>query len=328
VALQVEINPEGMDEEYLRCLNTCFPNWGGEAVFDWVFRRSLPPDPLPDRFVLREEGQLLAGSTVTYRTVSLPNNSTIRVGIMTGSWTLAAARGRGCFSRVIEESVRITQEREGALLLAFVTHDNPSCRQLQRAGAALFPTSYLIADPETAPKENSAEELLADTDGEQLKADVQYWAAERKGQCSFKYSSFEAWSGQFVVRPWETIVIRDGAGSFAILEKHAETDRINALWGASKEREHALLNSLRTRASIEGRKLFSFSMDAKFAAFWREAGLAEKPGSLTAIIADARQVGDALRVATSEMSIDNQLLADRSCPLYLGSWSLQSGDRM
>lgn len=327
MALQVEINPEGMDEEYLHCLNTCFPHWGGQAVFDWVFRRALPPDPLPDRFVLREDGQLLAGSTVTYRTVSLPNDSTIRVGIMTGSWTLAAARGRGCFSRVIEESVRITQEREGTILLAFVTHDNPSCRQLQKAGAALFPTSYLIADPQAVSEEASAESLLAEVEGD-LKVDMQHWAGERRSRCSFKYSSFDAWNGQFVNRPWETTVVRDKTGSFAVIEKHADTDRINALYAISKERERAFLNDLRRQASSEGRKLFAFSMDAKFIAHCKKMGLAEKPGFLTAMITDPQKFGKALEIDAPRASFDNQSLASASSPWFLGSWSLQSGDRM
>jgi hypothetical protein len=327
VALQVEINPEGMDEEYLRCLNICFPHWGAQEVFDWVFRRALPPDPLPDRFVLREEGQLLAGSTVTYRTVSLPNGNTIRVGIMTGSWTLAAARGRGCFSRVIEESVRITREREGAILLAFVTHDNPSSRQLQRAGAALFPTSYLISEPQTVSEENSAQRLLTEIDEGDLKVDMQRWAAERRGQCSFKYS-FEAWSGQFVNRPWETIVVRDETGSFAVIEKHADTDRINALYAISEERERGFLIDLRRQASSEGRKLFAFSMDAKFIAHWKEMGLTEKPGFLTAMATDPQKLGKALETDAPRDSFDNQSLASASSPWFLDCWSLQSGDRM
>lgn len=326
MALDVEVNPEGLDDEYLRCLNTCFPHWGDESVFKWVFCRALLPDPLPDRFVLREDGNLLAGSAVSYRTVSLPNGNAIRVGIMTGSWTLEAARGRGCFSRVIQESIRITREREGALLLAFVTHDNPSCRQLQRAGAAMFPTSYLVANPDAANETTDHIEETGDTD---LERAVEQWAHAKKNQSSFRYSSFETWKSQFVERPWVTEVVRNGPGAFAVIEKHAETDRINALWAPSKEREIALLNDLRTRASLEGRKLFAFSTDEELAAAWRDSGLIEKPGFLTAIVTDSQRLGDALGVAgNGSVPSDNQFLADRSGQWSLGRWSLQSGDRM
>ncbi len=326
MALEVDVNPQGLDDKYLRCLNTSFPHWGEEYVFKWAFCRALPPDPLPDRFLLREEGNLLAGSAVSYRTLSLPNGSAIRVGIMTGSWTLEAARGRGCFSRVIQESIRITREREGALLLAFVTHDNPSCRQLQRAGAAMFPTSYLIANPEDTSEIADSVAEIGDAD---LKRAVDHWAGAKKDQSSFRYSSFETWKSQFVDRPWETKVVGDASGAFAVIERHAETDRINALGAPSKAREIAFLHDLRTRASLEGRKLFAFSTDGELAAGWRNRGLIEKPGFLTAIVTDSRRLGDALGVVgSSGDSLENQLLADCSGQWSLGRWNLQSGDRM
>jgi len=53
----------------------------------------------------------------------------------------------GFFHRMILESVKITASRRGALLLAYVTTDNPSCRALLGSGAAAFPTSYLIRQP-------------------------------------------------------------------------------------------------------------------------------------------------------------------------------------
>jgi hypothetical protein len=328
--VQREINPDGIDEEYLRCLNACFPNWGGKAVFDWVFYRELPPDPLPDRFVLTEDGKLLAGSAITYRSMRLPNGSTIRIGIMTGSWTLPAARGRGCFSRVIEESIRITKDREGSILLAFVTEENPSCRQLQKAGAALFPTSYLIADDEPGSyrDETSEERLIPNAPDDELRTSFQHWTTGRNGKCTFAYSSFDAWNRQFVLRPWETHVLQDTTGSFAVLEKHATTDRINASWGSSRERERRFLSNLRARALTEGRKVFVFSTDFDFSASCKEAGFLERPGFLTAIVTDLQRLGHALEVATLSESFENQLLADASSRWFLGGWNLQSGDRM
>lgn len=330
MTLQLEINQHGLDEEYLLCLNACFPNWGDKRVFEWAFCRGLPPDPLPDRFVLREDGKLLAGSAVSYRSVSLPNSHTIRVGIMTGSWTLPAARGRGCFSRMIEESVRITKDREGSILLAFVTEDNPSRRQLQKAAAAVFPTSYLIAnaEPRTSSHETLADGLIPSVTEEELQRSFRHWTTGRIGKSTFAYSSFKTWSGQFVARPWETQILQDTTGSFAVLEKHATTDRINAFWGSSRERELAFLSNLRDRARAEGHNLFAFSMDAEFAACCKGVGFTERPGFLTAMVTDWQRLGHALKLAPPSESFENQLLADASSPWFLGWWNLQSGDRM
>jgi len=325
VSLQLEINPEGIDDEYLRCLNTCFPNWGDEQVSDWVFHRALPPDPPPDRFVLRENGEPLAGSAVSYRSVGLPNGNTIRAGIMTGSWTLPAARGRGCFTQMIETSISITREREGALLLAFVTEDNPSRRQLEKAGAALIPTSYLIAENtlgSPAPPENP---LFPAKDISRL---FQSWQQRRAGRCHFTYTSLQDWKGQFADRPWQTEVVQNSSGSFAILEKHTATTRINALSGILFEEELSLLHMLRAQAQAEGRKLFLLSTDAVLSAACKLEGFTEKQGFLTAMVTDWPQLGRASGVSAVPGSPANSLLADPSSPWYLGQWELQSGDRM
>lgn len=330
MSLQVEMNPEEIDGEYLECLNTCFPRWGDKPVSDWVFHRQLNPDPLPDRFVLRDDEALLAGSAVSYRSVLLPNGSVVRAGIMTGSWTLPAARGRGCFSRVIEESVSVTRKRDGAILLAFVTEENPSCRQLQKAGAALFPTSYLITDtiPRMDDVEDASRELTPEGAGDTFRDSLPSWAAQRKKRCTFSYSSFEAWSRQFVERPWETQVMRDGTGSFAVLEKHATTDRINAVWDSSEERTGMLLNGLLAGAASEGRKLFAFSTDAGFSARCMKMGFAERPGFLTAMVTDCQRLARALELPPPTGEFSSRLLAEPSSPWFLGGWDLQSGDRM
>jgi GNAT superfamily N-acetyltransferase len=112
---------------YLAALNRCFPNWGDERTFEWAFRGA--------DFIVHDDE---AGSAVTYRNVS---NGT-RAAIMTGSWTLPEARGRGHFSRMIDESLDIARSRDAAMLLAFVTATNPSRRRLESAGATLVPTFY------------------------------------------------------------------------------------------------------------------------------------------------------------------------------------------
>jgi hypothetical protein len=323
--MQLEINPPGIDSAYLRCLNTCFPGWGDAQMAQWAFRRALAPDPLPDLMVLREGDELLAGSAVSYRSVVLPNGSTVRAGIMTGSWTLPAARGRGCFTRVIEESVAVTQERLGALLLAFVTEDNPSCRQLLKAGAATFPTLYLFTDLDGSTQK--AEPGLAVTGEDDLRGAVAHWTKFREGKCRFSYSNLGDWKGQFLERQGHVDVVRDTSGAFAILERTSTTDRIQAWWAPTQASALQLFQSLRGHALSNGRKLFSFSTDAAFTAQSEAMGFKRKPGYLTVMVTDWERLGQALHIAAPPAPANDALL-DPDSPWFAGTWDLQSGDRM
>jgi hypothetical protein len=323
--MQLEINPPGIDPEYLRCLNTCFPGWGDARLAQWAFRRALAPDPLPDLMVLREDNELLAGSAVSYRSVVLPNGSAVRAGIMTGSWTLPAARGRGCFARVIEESVALTQERQGALLLAFVTEDNPSCRQLLKAGAATFTTSYLFTDLDGSTQK--AEPGLAIAGEDDLKGAVAHWAKSREGKCQFAYSSLGDWKGQFLDRLGHVDVVRDTSGAFAIVERAPTTDRIQAWWAPTQTSALQLFQSLRDHAWSNGRKLFSFSTDARLTAQCEAMGFMKKPGYLTVMVTDWERLGSALQI-TAQPASANHALLDSGSAWFTGSWDIQAGDRM
>jgi hypothetical protein len=130
----VVLNPENYKEKYLEYLNNCFPNWGDAITYDWVFERRVGQHKADIILLNNEEGEVIAGSAVTYRCVKSKNGISVDFGIMTGSWTLPEARGRGCFSQIIEESKRICFSKNVPFLTAFVTESNASYRRLKDAG--------------------------------------------------------------------------------------------------------------------------------------------------------------------------------------------------
>lgn len=326
--MQLEINPPGTEAEYLHCLNTCFPGWGGQEMAQWVFRRAIGPDPFPDVLVLRENGRLLAGSAVSYRSVALPNGNLVRAGIMTGSWTLPDARGRGCFSRIIEESVAITRKREGALLLAFVTEENPSCRQLLKAGAASFPTWYLFGPEESEKTMDSVKKPDLRTANEtELASVVSLWARQREDKCRLHYLTIEDWKSQFLNRPGQIETVCDESGSFAVIERQSTTDRIHAWWASPQASALLFLQKLAVYARMNNRKLFTFSTDARLAAQCLDAGFQGKPGRLTAMVTDWERLGQALQASALPVG-GNHALLNPEGPWFVSKWALQSGDRM
>ena len=129
----VVINPENYETNYLNYLNTCFPNWGNKTTFDWIFNRKCGLKKA-DFLILKDDNdQVIAGSAVTYRKLKLADKSIVDIGIMTGSWTLPEARGKGCFSQIIEESKIICSKNKVSYLTAFVTDINASYRRLKEA---------------------------------------------------------------------------------------------------------------------------------------------------------------------------------------------------
>ena len=130
---KVVVNPENFENEYLNYLNTCFPNWGNKTAFDWIFNRKCGLKNADFLILKNDDNQVIAGSAVTYRQLKLSDKSIVDIGIMTGSWTLPEARGKGCFSQIIEESKIICSKNNAPFLTAFVTDVNASYRRLTDA---------------------------------------------------------------------------------------------------------------------------------------------------------------------------------------------------
>lgn len=310
--ISVSINPSGIQDEYLRCLNLCFGNWGDRQSYHWYFERRTSYTET-DLIVLRENDKLAAGSAVSYRRVAFADGTVALVGIMTGSWTLPQFRGRGHFTQIIKESLRLTAEAGGSALLAFVTEENGSFRQLAKAGAALVPASYLLSTPQTQEARAGHGNLHRLEKSGPVISEVfaRLSDDEARRYCRFHYSSEHDFRSQFIDRPGETEIFRDSSGCFGIIEKKGETD-ILQLFLADVEDEAALtkcLGSFLFHALCEGRKLFLYSTLPTVARACTRLGISIKRGFLTIMTTDGA-ASEAAHYWTN-------------C-----SWNVQSGDRV
>ena len=282
---------------------------------------------------MRMEGELLAGSAVSYRKARLRTGAEVDVGIMTGSWTLPAARGQGCFTRAILESVKLTESREGALLLAYVTEANASSRRLVAAGSGLFPTRYVFSTDETpAAREDAPPAFVAKDSEKALSRMAERLEHQREGCFRMWFPSLEALRGQVLERPGEAVVLLEhgegGRLGHSVVETSTGSDRIQLLAPAEPASLQPCLESLLARAQDGGRQLFLFSSSPDEDARFRALGLTVKPGFLTALVADAVRLGRALGVETPWESGDSTPLSRPESPWFLGSAAVQSGERM
>lgn len=157
--IRIEINPDNLEHIILKNLNICFPNWGNEIHYRHFFKKAVT-DIAPDIIVFRNEShEIIAGSAVSYRKIRWTDGNIYDIGIMTGSWTLPAARGMGCFSQMIQTSKEICQNRKVDYLTAFVTEDNASYRRLKEAGYLCLPANNYFLESSSESKTFDVEEI-------------------------------------------------------------------------------------------------------------------------------------------------------------------------
>jgi hypothetical protein len=316
------INPPGIEDEYLKCLNTCFPAWGDRRSFDWYFRRQ----PAADLIVFKANGRTAAGSAITYRRLILPNGKPVVAGIMTGSWTLPEFRRQGFFARTIEASVKLARQRRAALLLAFVTDDNSSFRSLASAGAALVPTWYLFSTKETPRVEKTASYKPVQKDQEIVELIFSQFQEATKSHCRFGYTGLPEFESQFFDRPaGVTHAIEGDDGSFAIVEVDRNTEQLLLLTRSGLTSDSMRIGWFLNRAIENNRQCFLFSSDRAVATAARQLGLESKAGHVTILLANTGELTSALGVAGDPSSAI--ALSQSEMPWFIGPWSIAGGER-
>jgi hypothetical protein len=272
----VKHNPSNIETEYLACLNKCFKDWGDEKTYDWYFKRKTVFPP-PDLIVFKQNDEFAAGSAVSYRHISA-EDSKILIGIMSGSWTLPKFRQQGFFTKIIEESIKATKIKGAELLLAFVTEENSSSRQLAKFGATMIPAFYLFSGTETKILPNSTHIYqLEKTDDKLLKI---YQDREQtvKKSIHFSYDCPSDFAHQYIYRLNQTEIYTDEQGSFGIIEKSKETDVLQFF---QSENPKNFLGALLNLSKQDNRKFFLFTTDAEIAAVCIELGLGKKKGFIS-----------------------------------------------
>ena len=302
MTLTVEINPSGLEDTYIAGLNLSFGHWGGREVYRWDFEREVNARPA-DLMVLRDDHEIVAGSAVSYRTVRFESIESL-VGVMTGSWTLPAARGRGAFSQVIDESRRLVASRGGDTLIAFVTQENASRRRLVAAGCIEVPTWYVASNEQTVGPADAPVVSSSTATVDELFRAFRSWQENGAG-ASVAYGNSDVWAAQFLDRPLpvERLAV---AGCQCLVEHAPASDRV--LWIDGPDPAIAVAGLL-ARAVAMGRQLFVFTLHAGMAEALVELGMAAKPGSLTVL--DERSRGDMIPAG----------------PRLATQWRLQGGDR-
>jgi GNAT superfamily N-acetyltransferase len=294
---EVEVNPHGIDEQYLHGLRTGFAGVWDVDSYRWYHTRPFA-SKRPDVFAVRQDGQVVAGMGLNYRQLRLPSRRVVDVGVFTAAWALPEHRGKWHFLRLIN-AARIRARQLGCLAtLSFVAADNASARVLERAGAYSVAAHYLLVHP-GAPLVVPGEPL-AIRPQRRLNGPFR---SERHIQ--FHYPDVADWSDQILGRPWPTSSLGVG-NTAAVVERAEATDRLQYV---SDTREYArVVTALALESQRSDRSFFHFTMST---------AVADAVGAIGMLVKSGRV-----------MILDLDAAADVSRELKTAQWLLQAGERM
>ena len=200
------INPSDFQSQYIAHLNECFKGWGGTSEYQWVFERKVGEHSSDILIIENDQDGVIAGSAITYRRLK-DERTVIDIGVISGSWTLPAARRKGCLTKFVEESKRICYEKKIPFICAFMMDTNPSSRRLRAAGSHMFPTYHLFS-PEVPFKDIHHDDVQFRKKNPELVEQVfQRMNETQRHNLRFDYT-LQEFKDQYIHRLEETILLQ------------------------------------------------------------------------------------------------------------------------
>src|SRR5882724_7463321 len=118
------LNPDaGAAGTGVALLERCFASPWSAAMYHWYLQRAFA-GVAPDRLVLIDGTEAVAGCGIAYRFLRTPDGRIYNVGVVLAAGTVPNERGRGHYTRVLQAAVERIAARGCEALLGFVTADN------------------------------------------------------------------------------------------------------------------------------------------------------------------------------------------------------------
>lgn len=301
--MEVYVNYDLSKEKYVYYLNESFSNWGDLSLYNWCFERQVGA-PKSDIIVVKSNNCILAGSGVSYRMLEIPTLGARMVGIMTGSWTLEQSRGKGCFTKIIEESLKLCRDRGASYLIAFVTQDNGSARRLEASGADLVKTKYFFSNTFQPSKIKYNDLIFLKYTESELRKLFDKFLTQVSDGVKFKYD-FSTWVDQFIFRPakTKTLIVNDG---YVIFEIKKDVVSVLSMFCCELSELTDLFERVEAYAFYLGKRVILFSSSSQIDTVCAKRKYDSKDGYISIL-------------STTDMRNHN------NCLKY---WSVNSGDKM
>ncbi len=306
--LRVLVNPGGMSADIgVEFLSRCFATGWTEAMCRWYLQRAFG-DETPDRLILMDGQQVVAGCGLAYRLLRTPDASVHRVSVVVAACTAPGERGRGCYARVLQGAIERSAARGCTALLGFVTADNATGRGLLRLGATAVPSVYITASGPLSESRAGTMHLCAAPVADSWPARAGARLRSLPGVAGFHYPDVRSWRSQMLERPYSVQALCVGRSCRALVEQVGDTDRLQWLDATARERV-AAIRTLAGYARRRRQKFFMYSTRPDDAAAASRLGLSVRPGFMMALAPERHHESTVRGWATLP-------------------WHVQSGDRL
>lgn len=304
------INPTGMKQVFIDNTRECFGPSFDLAKYNWYFERTVGKNQT-DFIFLFDDDELMAGSAVTYRQLLLENKEIVDIAVMTYSWTLPNARGKGCFSKIIELSKEIAYKKNVHCLTGWGVEENASFRRLRNAGSHLVPTYYMFS-PEELPFEINNNNISIITNSINISELYSKRSELINNDISVGYDNIDDFEGQFVKRYLKTEILKVN-NDIAVIEETYDLIKLVLLNTENKYSYFECVKSLAQWSLKERKKKFLFyTVDTELCNMCKNLNFTALSGAFYMIFSDKMQLSD--------------IIGDKE--FSLAKFNFQYGDKM
>lgn len=302
----VIINPKNYQAEYIRHINECFNGWGQDQEYEWAFNRKVGTRAADIMILKNEEDEVIAGSAVTYRNLQTPEGKSIDIAIMTGSWTLPKARGRGCFSKIIQLSKEIAAQNGVPYLTAFVTESNASYRRLRDAGSSLLPTRLLFSPESPISAADRPEVRTLECTPSVVDDLYERFKSSQQHSLSYTYTKEEFFQ-QYLHRPKNPEILLIGK-EYALVEETHNVLKVLLLTYEEVDTFERILTALANWAQVNrSKKLYLFSTKPEIEKVCERLGFELVPGYFTILPTSEEEPADPAQLMQLHINMGDKM---------------------
>lgn len=330
------LNPENHVESYIACADQSFNTWGGERMYDWVFRRKIG-SLSADRFVILDENELVGGSALTYRALKT-KRGVLLAAIITGSFTKLNYRRKGFFSEIVSRTFERARSQGAHIYVGFAAQRNASVMRLIEMGCETMPSWYCAFDLTKEPKQESIDVEITKTIS---LPDLQWAFCTRRGRLNekshFEYT-FDEWRGQMIARsePSALFLVKSpvGAIGYFILSDLKENLRLVEFFGTDPFLDEKIFWSAMKESRRSGTKMDAFTTEEKISEIFKGAKGNVVPGFFFLKACDRQALAEYFSTyeqtceTMETKALSRTLLGFEDQKFSLQPFVFHSGDRM
>lgn len=321
--MEIEVNPEGVEKEVIKGLNTSYNGWGDKFLYDWSFKSHISGIK-PDLIIFRENGKIVYGTGVFYRVAITSDGKRMKIAIIGNGYTLPDYRRRGYSTLGIRKAIEVAGTRGAIFLIGFVNKKNNSYRNMIANKCFEIDTSYLILHHENMMVGNGSTERLTKTfltDPERI---WESYCNSGEGSLRLEYQKDE-FDHQYIRRSDEISMISyDDIDAYTILERKGDQNRIILMAGNHIDKFRAMIRDQIMDAKENGRDLFHFTSLPEERLVCQENGFEEIEGAITIFVSNGSLLRDIIDQKDDEP-------AEAYLERFLNehqTWDIKNGDRM